>query len=79
MYTGLSIYVNPEFMFIGEIENIYFNGNRGNEVIYNLGLKYGISEFLNIGLNFQYTQSPEINPTDTPSRSIRIEYQNIFY
>jgi len=80
LYTGLNIFVNAEFMLAGEIENLYINsGNRGKEVIYNLGAKYNFSEFLSISINFQYTQSSEINPADRASRALRIEYQNIFY
>ena len=80
LYTGLNIIINTELMVAGEIENIYVNsGDRGSEIIYNLGLKYNFSEFLSIGANFQYTRSKEINPTDRASRSLRIGYQNIFY
>lgn len=79
LYTGLNIIINPELMLIGEIENIYINGNRGDEILYNAGLKYNFTESLSIILNFQYTSSSEINPTDRPSRSIFLEYQNIFY
>ncbi len=79
MFLGLNIIFSPELMLIGEIENFYFNGNRSSEVIYNAGLKYAFNESLSLGLLFQYTKSREINPTDRPSRSISIEYQNIFY
>lgn len=79
LYTGLNIIVNDELMLIGEIENIYINGNRGKEVLYNAGLKYSFSENLSAGVSFQYTASREINSTDKASRSIFLEYQNIFY
>ncbi|MBU1077644.1 MAG: hypothetical protein KKH98_10150 [Spirochaetes bacterium] len=79
LYTGLNIIFTPELMLMGELENFYLNKNRNKEIIYNAGLKYAFSEFLNIGLYFQYTSSREINPTDRPSRSLCIEYQNIFY
>ncbi len=79
LYTGLNVIITQEFMLIGEVENFYINKGRNKEVIYNAGLKYAFSEFLNMGLNFQYTISREINPSDRPSRSLRIEYQNIFY
>ncbi len=79
LYTAVNIIINPELMLAGEIENIYINGNRGDEVLYNVGLKYNFTESLSITLNFQYTSSREINPTDKPSRSIFLEYQNIFY
>ncbi len=81
LYTGLNIIINTELMIAGEIENIYINSgrNRGSEIIYNLGLRYNFSEFLNIAVNLQYTQSREINPTDRASRALRIGYQNIFY
>lgn len=79
LYTGLNVIITPELMLAGEMENFYINKNRNKEIIYNLGIKYAFNEFLNIGLNFQYTSSREINPSDRPSRSLRIEYQNIFY
>lgn len=78
-YTGLNILINPELMIVGEMENIYVNGNRGREIVYNAGLKYCFSESLGIGVVFQYTRSRELNPTDKASRSLSIEYQNIFY
>ncbi|MDD5065747.1 MAG: hypothetical protein PHF84_01745 [bacterium] len=78
-YTGLNVIINPELMLIGEIENIYLNASRGKEVLYNLGLKYSFSESLSIGAIFQYTKSKELNSTDKVSRSLSIEYQNIFY
>lgn len=79
LYTGVSIFLNMDLMLAGEIENIYVNSGRSKEVIYNLGMRYYFSEFLNVGFNMQYTGSRDINPTDKPSRSIRIAYQNIFY
>lgn len=79
LYTGLNVIITPDWMLIGEMENFYVNKNRNDEIIYNLGSKFAFSEFLTISLNFQYTSSREINPTDRPSRSLRIEYQNIFY
>ncbi len=79
LYTALNIIINPELMLAGEIENIYINGNRRNEILYNVGLKYNFTEALSITLNFQYTSSRAINPSDKATRSIFLEYQNIFY
>ncbi len=80
LYSGLNMIINSELMISVVVERHYVNsGNRGSEIIYNLGLKYNFSEFLSIGANFQYTRSKEINPTDKASRSLRIGYQNIFY
>lgn len=78
-YSALNIIVNPELMFIGEVENIYFSGDKGSDILYNAGIKYAISDAFTIGLTFQYTASREINPLDKASRSLYIEYQNIFY
>jgi len=79
LYTGLSININSELLLIGEIENIYLTGNRGAQTIYNTGIKYWFSEYLNVGLNFQYTSAKSINPDEKVSRSLKLEYQNIFY
>ncbi|MBN1898418.1 MAG: hypothetical protein JW827_06545 [Spirochaetes bacterium] len=79
MYAGLNIFFSPDIMIAGELENIYFSGGRGKEILYNTGLKYNFTEALSITLNFQYTPSREINPMDRVSRSLLLEYQNIFY
>jgi hypothetical protein len=79
LYTGLNIIINREIMIMGEVENIYLNGNRNKEILYNCGIKYNFSEALSVRLNFQYTSSREINPEDKATRSILLEYQNIFY
>jgi len=80
LYSGINFIINDELSVLGEIENIYLSGgNRGKEILFNVGLKYHFSEFLSITLNFQYTSSKEINSTDKPSRSLILEYQNIFY
>ncbi len=79
LFSGLNIIVNDEIMLIGEIENIYLSGNRSKEILYNAALRYSFNESLSVGVTFQYTSSRDINPTDKASRSIFIEYQNIFY
>ena len=79
LYTGLNVIVTDDIILFGEAENIYLSGNRGNEILYNTALKYYFNESLSVGVTFQYTHSREINPTDKASRSLSIEYQNIFY
>ncbi len=79
LFTGLYIEINEELKFIGEVENIYLNGGRGKEILYNGGIKYFFNENFDIGLIFQYTSSPDLNPSNRVSRTLFIEYQNIFY
>ncbi len=79
LYTGLDVKINEDLMLFGEIENIYLSGNRSKEILYNAAIKYYFNESLSVSLNFQYTASRDINPTDKASRSLIIEYQNIFY
>ena len=80
LYSGIYVIINDELSVFGEVENLYlFGGDRGKEMLFNVGVRYHFSETLSITFNFQYTSSREINSTDKPSRSLTIEYQNIFY
>ncbi|GAI08378.1 unnamed protein product, partial [marine sediment metagenome] len=72
LFFGLDIPLNPEFVLLGEIEKIYFNSDRFDEILYNFGLKFTMAERLGVKLGFRAKVEEET------SRTVTIEYQNLF-
>ncbi|UCB46977.1 MAG: hypothetical protein JSV25_06045 [Spirochaetota bacterium] len=59
LFLSTDFMLTPEFSVKGEIENIHFSENRGNEIFYNLGFELNIVDLVTLGLDLKY--SPGIN------------------
>jgi hypothetical protein len=73
-FAGLNLPINNELRFNLEIENINYNFFANKNTMINASVKYVAGDVLGVSLAFRYMLSKEI-----PSRSIIIEYQNLFY
>ena len=79
LFANFSFAFNPELKLNMEIENIDLSSLDRNRPILNAGFVYVAGDVLSVSLNFRYSLSDTLNPLKNPSRSIVIEYQNLFY
>jgi hypothetical protein len=72
LFAGINIGLNKELKFNGEIENISLV--KTDKALGNMAIKYIVGDQLSVSLNFRYYFDKKLL-----SRSINIEYQNLFY
>ncbi len=72
LFAGMNIGLNKELKINFEVENISFV--KTDKALGNAAIKYIVGDQLSVSLNFRYYFKK-----DLLSRSINIEYQNLFY
>jgi hypothetical protein len=75
-FAGFDIGLSKEFHLSTELENVTLSLVNSPRAMLNASVKYVVGDVLGVSLVFRYLFS---NPNKNPSRSIIIEYQNLFY
>jgi hypothetical protein len=73
-FAGVNLGLNNEVKLNAEIENASINPSENRNLLANAALKYVAGDVLSVSLNFRYLFTDK-----RLSRSINIEYQNLFY
>ncbi len=74
LYAGINLGLNNEVRINAELENFSIGIKENDKLLANVALKYVAGDVLSVSLNFRYLFSEKLL-----SRSINIEYQNLFY
>lgn len=76
-FCSYELPLSKNLKFKAELEN--FNLVQNDAIMLNGALTYTAGDVLGVSLNFRYLTSKKFNLTGLPSRSITIEYQNLFF
>ncbi len=71
-FLALDIPLGEIFIFKAEMERVYYNFNRADDWLYNIGMRYSYMQRLGIEFDILFQKD------ENPNRIIRIEYINEF-